>query len=108
MYVDRPQFATHLLPLTSTGFYPDGNFLGNTLENSGKQNAKMGFKFPPSTGGNRACSKFCRLFDRFRAPKIGIAVEKESAQGSPDLVPPIDDDAVFLFRARHSIERELR
>jgi hypothetical protein len=25
LYVDRPQFATLLLPLTSTGFYPDGN-----------------------------------------------------------------------------------
>jgi hypothetical protein len=60
VYVDRPQFATLLLPLTSTGFYPDGNSR-NTLENSGKQNPKMGFKSPPSTSKylilNNLCSK---------------------------------------------------
>jgi hypothetical protein len=27
-------------------FYPDGNSPGKTLENSGKQNLKMGFKPP--------------------------------------------------------------
>jgi hypothetical protein len=47
LYVDRPQFATLLLPLTSTGFYPDGNSPGKSMENSGKQNPKMGFKSPP-------------------------------------------------------------
>jgi hypothetical protein len=35
-----------LLPLTSTGFYPDGNSPGKSMENSGKQNPKMGFKSP--------------------------------------------------------------
>jgi hypothetical protein len=44
LYVDRPQFATLLLPLTSTGFYPDGNSRGKHMENSGKQNPKMGLK----------------------------------------------------------------
>jgi hypothetical protein len=39
---------TLLLPLTSTGFYLDGNSPGKYMENSGKQNAKMGFKSPPS------------------------------------------------------------
>jgi len=48
LYVDRPQFATLLLPLTSTGFYPDGNSPGKSMKNSGKQNPKMGFKSPPS------------------------------------------------------------
>jgi hypothetical protein len=47
LYVDRPQFTTHLLPLTSTGFHPDGNSPGKYMENSGKQNPKMGFKSPP-------------------------------------------------------------
>jgi hypothetical protein len=46
----------HLLPLTSTGFYLDGNSLGNTLENSGKQNPKMGFKSP------RAEMPICKWF----------------------------------------------
>jgi hypothetical protein len=46
LYVDRPQFATLLLPPISTDFYPDGNSPGKTLENSGKQNPKMGFKSP--------------------------------------------------------------
>src|ERR1700730_841599 len=41
LYVDRSQFATLLLPLTSTGFYPDGNSLGKSMENSGKQNPKI-------------------------------------------------------------------
>ena len=36
MYVDWLQFTTVLLPLDSTVFYPDGNFLGNTVEQSGK------------------------------------------------------------------------
>ena len=47
------------------------------MENSGKQNPKMGFKSPPSRGGNQACSslqQFLRLFDRFRALKIDIPV----------------------------------
>jgi hypothetical protein len=52
LYVDRPQFATLLLPPSSTGFYPDGILPGKTLENSGKQNPKMGFKSPPEQGFN--------------------------------------------------------
>jgi hypothetical protein len=48
MYVDLQQFAAVLLPLHSTVFHADGNFRGNTLENGGKQNPKMGFKSPPS------------------------------------------------------------
>ena len=47
LYVDPPQNATLLLPPTSTGFYADGNSPRKTLENSGKQNPKMGFKSPP-------------------------------------------------------------
>jgi hypothetical protein len=30
----------------STDFHPDGNSLGKHMENSGKQNPKMGFKPP--------------------------------------------------------------
>jgi hypothetical protein len=45
LYVDRPQFATLLLPPSSTGFYPDGILPGKNLENSGKQNPKMGSSF---------------------------------------------------------------
>ena len=48
LYVDRPQKTTLLLPLTSAGFYPDGNSPRKSMENSGKQNPKMGFKSPPS------------------------------------------------------------
>ena len=48
MYVDLQQFAAVLLPLESAIFYPNGNSPGNTMENSGKQNPKMGFKSPPS------------------------------------------------------------
>ena len=45
MYVDLQQFAAVLLPLFSTLMeIPQGN----TLENSGKQNPKMGFKPAPS------------------------------------------------------------
>ena len=47
MYVDLQQFAAVLLPLESAIFYPNGNSPGNTMENSGKQNPKMGFKSPP-------------------------------------------------------------
>ena len=91
-----PHFCFRPLPQVSTlTEIPQGN----TLENSGKQNPKMGFKSPPSTGGNRACSKFCRLFDRFRAPKIGIPVEKESAQGSPDLVYMAHDLGIAEIRS---------
>jgi hypothetical protein len=50
MYVDLQQFAAFLFPLPSTVFHADGNSLGKALENSGKQNPKMGFKSPPSKG----------------------------------------------------------
>ena len=46
VYLEPPQKTTLLLPLTSTGFYPDGNSPGKTLENSGKQNPEMEFKSP--------------------------------------------------------------
>ncbi len=46
---------------------------GNTLENSGKQNPKMGFKSPPSRGRNQACSNFADFLIDFGA-KIGIPV----------------------------------
>jgi hypothetical protein len=60
-YVCRTATKYHtLLPLTSTGFYPDGNFPGKSMENSGKQNPKMGFK-PPEHSRKRA------MFSRFRA-----------------------------------------
>jgi hypothetical protein len=52
LYVETPQKTTLLLPLTSTGFYPDGNSPGYTLENSGKQNPKMGFKSPRAHSSN--------------------------------------------------------
>ena len=48
MYVDLQQFAAVLLPLKSANFYPNGNSPGKTLENSGKQIPKTGFKSPPS------------------------------------------------------------
>jgi hypothetical protein len=48
LYVDSPQKTTLLLPSSSTGFYADGNSAGKRMENSGKQNPKMGFKSPPS------------------------------------------------------------
>jgi hypothetical protein len=38
LYVDGPQKTTLLLPLTSAGFYPDGNSPRKSMENSGKQN----------------------------------------------------------------------
>ena len=47
LYVDLQQFATLFLPQESAVFSPDGNSPGNTMENSGKQNPKMGFKSPP-------------------------------------------------------------
>jgi hypothetical protein len=35
--VSKPATIRHdWLPLLSTGFYPDGNFLGNTVEKSGR------------------------------------------------------------------------
>ena len=46
-------FAAILLPPESAHFYPDGNFRGNTMENSGKQNPKMGFKSPRARGLNQ-------------------------------------------------------
>jgi hypothetical protein len=46
MYVALQQFAAILLPPESAIFYPDGNFRGNTMENSGKQNPETGFKSP--------------------------------------------------------------
>jgi hypothetical protein len=45
LYVDRPQFTTLLLPLISTGVYPDGNSPWSQ-ENRGKLNPEMGFKSP--------------------------------------------------------------
>jgi hypothetical protein len=47
-YLDLQQFAAILLPLPSTVFHAEGNCLGNTMENSGKQNPKTWFKPPPS------------------------------------------------------------
>jgi hypothetical protein len=47
MYVDLQQFAAILLPVASTVFHTDGSFLGNAMENSGKQNPETGFKSPP-------------------------------------------------------------
>ena len=47
MYVDRLQFTTVFLLLLSTDFTLMEIPEGNTLENSGKQNPKMGFKSPP-------------------------------------------------------------
>jgi hypothetical protein len=41
------RLAAVLLPRESAVFYPDGNFQGNTMENSGKQNPESGFKSPP-------------------------------------------------------------
>jgi hypothetical protein len=48
MYVDLQQFAAVLLPAASAVFHTDGSFLGDAMENSGKQNPKTGFKSPPS------------------------------------------------------------
>ena len=45
LYVDVQHFAAVLLPLDSADFHPDGNSQGKRLENSGKQNPKMGFKW---------------------------------------------------------------
>jgi hypothetical protein len=52
MYVDLQQFAAVLLPRESVIFHPDGNSPGKYMENSGKQNPKMGFKSPPEQRGN--------------------------------------------------------
>jgi hypothetical protein len=41
--------TTVLLPLLSTGFHLMEILEGNTMENSGKQNPKKGFKSPPSS-----------------------------------------------------------
>jgi len=67
MYVDLQQFAAVLLPLFSTLMeIPQGN----TLENSGKQNPKMGFKSPPESRGEKSgVQQFWRLSDRFKAQK---------------------------------------
>jgi hypothetical protein len=40
------QFAAILLPVASTVFHTDGSFLGNAMENGGKQNPETGFKSP--------------------------------------------------------------
>jgi hypothetical protein len=46
--------------------------------------------------------------ERIQAVVAKAIREKDSVQGSPDLEPSINDDAIYLFRARYSIERELR
>jgi hypothetical protein len=46
LYVDLQQFATLFLPQESAVFSPDGNSLGNTMENSGNENPEKGFKSP--------------------------------------------------------------
>jgi hypothetical protein len=46
MYLGLQQFAAILLPLDSAVFHPYGNSAGKTMENSGKQNPKTGFKPP--------------------------------------------------------------
>jgi hypothetical protein len=46
MCVDLQQFATVLLPQESAVFYPDENSPWKSLENSGKQSPKTGFKSP--------------------------------------------------------------
>src|ERR1700722_8288789 len=43
------QFCFHCLPVFSTRL---ALFLGNTMENSGKQNPEMGFKSPPEQDGD--------------------------------------------------------
>jgi hypothetical protein len=58
LYVDRPQFATLLLPPSSAGFYPDGILPGKTLEN---RTRKWGSSPPPSRGGNLADHKRLHL-----------------------------------------------
>jgi hypothetical protein len=49
-----------LFPLDSVVFYTDGNSLGNTMEDSGKQTPKMGFKSPSEQ--RRKFSKPLRIF----------------------------------------------
>jgi hypothetical protein len=49
-----------------------------------------------------------QLEERIQAALEKAIREKDSVQASPDLEPPINDDAMYLFRARYSIERELR
>ena len=61
LYVDLQQFATLFLPQESAVFSPDGNSPGNTMENSGKQNPKMGFKPPPSRGDHFSHFKHHKL-----------------------------------------------
>jgi hypothetical protein len=46
-YVDRPQFATLLLPLTSIGFYPDGNSPGKHRGKSRKTEPLKADSSPP-------------------------------------------------------------
>jgi len=64
LYVEPPQKTTLLLPLTSTGFYPDGNSPGNTMENSGKWNPQSGFKSPRAEEESRLTKKD-QSFGRF-------------------------------------------
>src|SRR5580704_7502934 len=52
LYVDRPQFATLLLPLTSTGFYPDGNSPKKPWKIAENGTLKWGSSPPPSRGGS--------------------------------------------------------
>jgi hypothetical protein len=76
LYLEPPQKTTLLLPPNSTGFYPDGNSPGKTLENSGKQNPKMGFKSPRAEekiGCAAVCSSFADFLIDFEA-KIDISV----------------------------------
>jgi hypothetical protein len=44
------QFAAILFPVASTVFHTDGSFLGNAMENGGKQNPETGFKPPEQRG----------------------------------------------------------
>jgi hypothetical protein len=49
------------------------------MENSGKQNPKMGFKSPPVQRENRArhsLQEFLRLFDRFRGQKSAFSYSR--------------------------------
>jgi hypothetical protein len=64
--------TTVFLPLLSAGFYPDGNSPGKHLENSGKQNPKMGFKSPPEQRRKFGKLQFAtNLIDRAR-PDVNL------------------------------------
>jgi hypothetical protein len=51
LYVGRLQLTTIFFPLDAAVFYPDGNSAGKTMEKSGKQNPKTGFKSPTGQRG---------------------------------------------------------